>query len=31
MISKETKISDIVFNYPELIDPLQQTGIFCFS
>lgn len=31
MIDKDTKISEIVYNYPELVDPLQQTGIFCFS
>ena len=31
MINKETKISEIVYNYPELIDPLQRTGIYCFS
>ncbi len=31
MITKETKISDIVYHYPELIEPLQQSGIYCFS
>ena len=31
MVNKDTKISEIVYNYPELIDSLQQTGIYCFS
>ena len=31
MVTKDTKISEIVYNYPELIDTLQYAGIFCFS
>ena len=31
MVTKDTKISEIVYNYPELVDSLQQTGIYCFS
>ncbi len=31
MITKKTKISEIVYSYPELIDELEKYGIYCFS
>lgn len=30
-ITRETKIADIVYDYPELIEPLHQIGLYCFS
>ena len=31
MITKDTKVSDIVYQYPELIEELEKFGIYCFS
>ena len=31
MITKETSISEIVYQYPELIGTLESIGIYCFS
>ena len=30
-ITKETTIAEIVYQYPELIEPLHQIGLYCFS
>ncbi len=30
-ITKDTTIAKIVYQYPELIEPLHQMGLFCFS
>ena len=31
MITKDTKISEIVYQYPELIYALEKYSIYCFS
>jgi len=31
MIGRQTKISEIVYQYPELIVELEEYGIYCFS
>jgi len=30
-ITAETTIADIVYNYPELVEPLHKLGLYCFS
>lgn len=30
-INKQTSFSEIVYQYPELIDPLHHLGLYCFS
>jgi hypothetical protein len=30
-ITPETEIADIVNNYPELVEPLHQIGLYCYS
>ncbi len=30
-ITKDTTIAEIVFHYPELIEPLHEIGLYCFS
>ena len=30
-ITKNTTIAEIVYQYPELIEPLHQIGLYCFS
>ena len=31
VITKNTSIAEIVYQYPELIEPLHQIGLYCFS
>ena len=30
-ITKDTTIAEIVYQYPELIEPLHEIGLYCFS
>ncbi len=30
-ITAETSIAEIVYVYPELVEPLHQIGLYCFS
>ena len=30
-ITAETSIAEIVYAYPELVEPLHQIGLYCFS
>jgi hypothetical protein len=30
-ITPNTKIAEIVFQYPELVEHLHQIGLYCFS
>jgi hypothetical protein len=30
-ITPDTKIAEIVFQYPELVEHLHQIGLYCFS
>lgn len=31
IITKDTSIAEIVYQYPELIETLHQVGLYCFS
>ncbi len=30
-ITPKTTIAEIVYQYPELIEPLHEIGLYCFS
>lgn len=30
-VTKNTTLAEVVYQYPELIEPLHQVGLYCFS